>query len=335
MTGPAGPPAVAALVTHPDGRILLVPTKAEGWALPTAVPTAGETPRQAATRAVDEAVGLTPRVGGPLLLDWTSEGTYQIFDGGDVGGSAVRRIEAGGRAVLVSPGDLPTRTAPAEAYRIDNALRARAGGTTAYLEQGEVPAVLAAMRRYRIAPRLHSGAAWTWHTGPVPAELPIRHCWVWLFVPDGRVVGYVDVAGTVGLPGGTLEPHEGRDAVAAAIREVAEETQLGMTDPVHIGYLVDDQPGCRPVARVRMAAAVTTIGSSAPDPATGTVHRRILVPPRLVGELCGWGAGAAAQAEAAITVAAREWAIPEPDPALGVTELTDGPIAGRVAPVDC
>ncbi|SCG54027.1 hypothetical protein [Micromonospora halophytica] len=73
MTSPTGPLA-AALVTHPDGWVLPAPDGANGWSLPTAVPTAGETPRQAATRAVGDAVGLTPRLGGPLLHDVVGAG---------------------------------------------------------------------------------------------------------------------------------------------------------------------------------------------------------------------------------------------------------------------
>ncbi|MBO4206731.1 NUDIX domain-containing protein [Micromonospora echinofusca] len=312
---------VAALVTDPDGRILLTPGRSAGPGLPAVALRPGETPRAAAGRAVAlGAAGLVPRVGGPLVLDWAAGSAYHVFEAGEAGASAVRRITAGGTAGFVDLAELPTETDPVEVRRIAAALAARAGESTVYLEDGRPPPVLAMMRRYRIAPRLHGGAAWRWHTGPVPADLPVRHAWVWLFVPDGRVVVYVDVHGTAGLPGGTLETVDHGDPVAAAVREVREETQIEMTPPVHLGYLVDAPPGGPTVGRVRLAAVVTRIGRSAPDPATGTVHRRLLVPPRLVAELCGWGPGADGQTRAAVA-AARDRGIAEAPGTAPVTEI--------------
>ncbi|MGQ0840306.1 NUDIX hydrolase [Actinokineospora sp.] len=298
--------AVAALITDSDGQVLLV-----GRTLPSGLSQVDESPRVAAIRAVADRIGLIPRLGDLLVADWTSGAALSIFDGGEISVSAIRRIPADAHAVFVAPADLPTHTTPADARRIAAALGARADQRAAYLEGGHTPAVLAAMRHYDIAPWVHSGSTWVWHDRLVPAELTIRQAWVWVFAPDGRVVLYVDDSGRIGLPGGTLEAFEHRDPTAAAVREVREETQIDIADPVYLGYVLDRRPR-GPVARVRMAATITAIGPSATDPATGTVHRRLLVPPRLIAELCGWGAGADRQTEAAIA-AAKTLGIGEPE----------------------
>ena len=251
-----------------------------------------------------------------------------VFDGGRASASAKRRIGTSATVAFVPVAELAEHAAPAEVRRVHAALAARADGRTTYLEAGVEPAIPAAMRRFGISPWVHSGSSWVWHGGAVPDDLRIKQAWVWVFAPDGRVVVYLDTNGQVGLPGGTLEPFEHRDPVAAAVREVREETQIDVTAPVHLGYVRDDRPGREPVARVRMAAAIDRIGPSAVDPATGTVHRRLLVPPRLIAELCGWGAGAAGQTAAALA-AARDLGITEPDPATPITEIpADGTLPG-------
>ncbi|GAA5084264.1 ADP-ribose pyrophosphatase YjhB (NUDIX family) [Thermocatellispora tengchongensis] len=308
----------SSLVTHHDGRVLLVRSAGGRWRLPRAALASRETPRQAALRAVSAAVGLAPRLGRPLVLDSVDDAPHYVFDGGEAGLSAARRIGTSPTAAFARPAEVDMR--PDEARRIDVALRARAACTTEYLENGVTPGVLAAMREFGIAPWLHSGAAWIWHEEPVPDDLKIRHSWVWLFAPDGRVVVYVDVNGICGLPGGTVERAEGRDAAATAVREVREETQMEMTDPVYLGYLLDTTPGRRPVARVRMAAAITAVGPAAPDPATGTVHRRLLVPPRLIGELCGWHTSADRQVAAALAAVSALGIGPAP-PDARITEI--------------
>ncbi|NYE50440.1 ADP-ribose pyrophosphatase YjhB (NUDIX family) [Spinactinospora alkalitolerans] len=325
------------LITGPDGRVLLVRSsdRPRRWTLPADRLVSGETPRQTAIRGVGDRIGLIPRLGDLLVSDWTTDrggphaGALYIFDGGRISSAAARRIGVPGQnssaALFTAVDELPAYAAPADVRRIDAALRARGEGRTAHLEYGRTPSTLAAMRRFGIVPGVHSGgAAWSWHEEPVPDELPIRHAWAWVFAPDGRVVVYVDDNGLIGLPGGTLEDFEHRNPAAASVREVREETQIEIADPIYLGYLHDDQPGGKAVARVRMAAAIAAIGPAAPDPATGTVHRRLLVPPRLLAELCGWGRGADRQTKAAIGTA-RALGITEPDPAAPVAEIpTDG-----------
>ncbi|WP_141747568.1 NUDIX hydrolase, partial [Streptomyces nanshensis] len=223
--------------------------------------------------------------------------------------SAIRRVEArdeGRAAVFVPAAEVPSYASAGEAGRVAAALAAREEGrSVACLEDGHAPPAQAVMRRYGIAPWVHSGSAWIWHEEEVPEDLSIRQAWVWVFAPDGRVVVYLDEKHGIGLPGGTLEDFEHRAPTAAAVREVHEETQIRISDPLYLGYVLDHRPGDPPVARVRLAATIDAIGPSAPDPATGTVHRRLLVPPQLIAELCGWGAGAGRQTQAALEAARR------------------------------
>ncbi|MDT0266100.1 NUDIX domain-containing protein [Streptomyces sp. DSM 44915] len=334
---------VSALVTDPSGGVLLVRAPDGGrWALPSGPVLPGAAPRESCVRCVTAATGLVPKLGAPLVTGWYGDGragaraTRLVFDGGRISASAVPRVR-GLRAVppevrFVPPAELPSVAGAAEASVAEAALAARAGGRTAYLEDGRPPRVLELMTTYGIVPWVHSGSAWVWHPEPVPTEVPIRQSWVWVFAPDGRVVLYVDTAGHIGLPGGTLEPFEHRDPVAAAVREVREETQISITPPRYLGYLLDHPPGGGPVARVRMAAAITAVGPVAPDPATGTVHRRLLVPPQLIAEVCGWGPGADAQTAAAIR-AGRALGVAEPDPEAPVTELPAGGVSGQPASI--
>ncbi|MFF5481882.1 NUDIX domain-containing protein [Streptomyces sp. NPDC012935] len=324
----------AVLVTDGEGRVLLVRTgddePSSRWGLPCAEVAAGETPVTAAERAMEAATGLIPRLGGLLVVDWVlalpgARGgvPVHVFDAGRLSASALRRVHAaqsGPHTAFAAPAELAAYAPGAESLHTVAALEARADGNTRVLEDGHEPAARRAMRDYGIVPAVHSGSAWVWHEGPVPAELPVQHAWVWVFVPDGRVVVYLDARHETGLPGGTLEDFEHRDARAAAIREVREETQIEIGEPVHLGYLVDSRPGHAPVARVRMAAAATFVGPSAPDPATGTVHRRLLVPPALVADVCGWGPSARRQTTTAVEAAAR-FGVKPADETAPVTEI--------------
>jgi len=315
----------AALISDAHHRVLLVRPASgpDRWWLPAVTELSDEeTPRQAGARAVHQQVGLVPRLGDMLICEWAGAALY-VFDGGRISARAAKRLAVTARASsrLVAIADLAALMSAADRRRIVAALEARAEGRSHYLEAGEPAAAPAAMRRFGIAPALQSGAAWTWHGQPVPSHLPIQQAWVWVFAPDGRVVVYVDQDGLIGLPGGTLEDHEYRDPQAAAVREVREETQLEITEPRYLGYVLDEQPGGRTVARVRMAAAITAVGPAAPDPATGTTHRRLLVPPGLVAELCGWGQTADRQTEAALAVAA-SLGISGADPAAGISEIS-------------
>ncbi|MFG2818332.1 hypothetical protein ACGFX4_02790 [Kitasatospora sp. NPDC048365] len=158
-------------------------------------------------------------------------------------------------------------------------------------------------------------AGWPWRPGePVPAGLPVKQSWGWLFAPDGRVLTLVNPKdGIVSLPGGSLEPEDDGDPGAALAREAGEEAQARIGLPLYLGYLYDrvgSANGGHECARVRMAAALLGVGPSVPDPASGRHYRRLLVAPGLAVELLGWGVPGLRQARAAVAVATRHLGVP-------------------------
>ncbi|MCZ0975885.1 NUDIX hydrolase [Streptomyces albulus] len=86
------------------------------------------------------------------------------------------------------------------------------------------------------------------------------------------------------LPGGTVEKTDPTPEDTLH-REAAEEAQLTLTDPVRLGWVLDETGevygSVGPNARLRLAARVTAIGPAAVDPATGHSFARLLAtPPR-------------------------------------------------------
>ncbi|MEV6206456.1 NUDIX hydrolase [Kitasatospora sp. NPDC051914] len=158
-------------------------------------------------------------------------------------------------------------------------------------------------------------AGWPWRPGEeVPAGLPVKQSWGWLFAPDGRVLTLVNPKdGIVSLPGGSLEPEDDGDPAAALAREAGEEAQAVIGRPRYLGYLYDrvgSANGGHECARVRMAAALHRVGPSQPDPASGRHYRRLLVAPGLAVELLGWGAQGVRQARAAVSAAVLHLGVP-------------------------
>ncbi|MDH6706747.1 8-oxo-dGTP pyrophosphatase MutT (NUDIX family) [Kitasatospora sp. MAA19] len=158
-------------------------------------------------------------------------------------------------------------------------------------------------------------AGWPWRPGEeVPDGLPVKQSWGWLFAPDGRVLTLVNPRdGICSLPGGSLEPEDAGDPSSALAREAAEEAQAVIGRPYYLGYLYDrvgSANGGHECARVRMAAALRSVGRSAPDPASGRHYRRLLVAPGLAVELLGWGAAGLRQARAAVATASRRLGVP-------------------------
>lgn len=158
-------------------------------------------------------------------------------------------------------------------------------------------------------------AGWPWLAGEqVPAGLPVKQSWGWLFARDGRVLTLVNSRdGMVSLPGGSLEPEDGGDPGAALLREAAEEAQAVLGRPRYLGYLYDrvgSANGGHECARVRMAAMLHSVGPTAPDPASGRHYRRLLIAPGLAVELLGWGASGLHQARAAVVAAVAEFGVP-------------------------
>ncbi|MGK4584238.1 NUDIX domain-containing protein [Kitasatospora sp. HPMI-4] len=163
--------------------------------------------------------------------------------------------------------------------------------------------------------RRRPNAGWPWRPGEaVPAGLPVKQSWGWLFVPDGRVLTLVNPKdGVVSLPGGSLEPEDDGDPAAALAREAGEEAQAVIGPAHYLGYLYDrvgSANGGHECARVRMAAALRAVGPTAPDPASGRHYRRLLVAPGLAVELLGWGEIGLRQAHAAVATAVAELGVP-------------------------
>ncbi|MFI9210291.1 NUDIX domain-containing protein [Streptomyces sp. NPDC053253] len=129
------------------------------------------------------------------------------------------------------------------------------------------------------------------------SETPIRQSWVWAFAPDGRILLLLDPdTGAACLPGGTPEPGDHRDPVATLRREAAEEAAAQLASVTYVGYLSDPEQPC---ARVRYAAALTSLGPPPVDPATNRTYIRILATPEQALELFDWGPPAAEQLTAA------------------------------------
>ncbi|MGX1668596.1 hypothetical protein [Streptomyces sp. NPDC055400] len=167
-----------------------------------------------------------------------------------------------------------------------------------------------------LARRRHS-MEWPWHDGEdVPDDLKVTQSWGWLFVPDGRCIALIDTTYMLPvLPGGQVEDEDHDDPSATLEREAAEEAQLALGPAHYLGYLHDEisdaYDGNGPRARVRMAAAVTHIGASAVDPATGSTMIRLLAAPHRIVDLFGWDEQARRQADAAIRAACDLWGYPE------------------------
>ncbi|GAA1948350.1 hypothetical protein [Kitasatospora viridis] len=163
--------------------------------------------------------------------------------------------------------------------------------------------------------RRRPAAGWPWRPAEeVPPWLPVKQSWGWLFAPDGRVLTLVNPKdGVVSLPGGSLEAEDGGDPGAALAREAGEEAQAVIGPAHYLGYLYDrigSANNGNECARVRMAAALRSVGPSRPDPASGRHYRRLLVAPGLAVELLGWGTPGLRQARAAVRVAVERLGVP-------------------------
>ncbi|MET7988910.1 NUDIX hydrolase [Streptomyces sp. NPDC005281] len=115
------------------------------------------------------------------------------------------------------------------------------------------------------------------------------------------------------LPGDTMEK-TAPTPEDTLHREAAEEAQLTLTDPVRLGWVLDETGevygGVGPNARLRRAARVTAIGSAAVDLATGRPFARLLATPAQSAALLGWGPPGARQAALAAETARKCWGLP-------------------------
>ncbi|WP_234443107.1 NUDIX domain-containing protein [Streptomyces cellulosae] len=129
-----------------------MPIRITAWKCRAPVET-GESPLQAASREVQEELGITPALGRLLAVDWApnaSEGDKMLylFDGGELPAEAVEGIRPQAEELksvrFVAPSEIANRTIPRLARRILAAINARAASAPVYLEHGQAPSDVAA-----------------------------------------------------------------------------------------------------------------------------------------------------------------------------------------------
>jgi len=138
--------AAGALFTDEHDRVLLVqPAYKEHWDIPGGYVEPGESPLRACIREVGEELGITPPIGGLLVIDWApadAEGDKLlfIFDGGALAADYLA-------AIHLDPAELATHAfhdlttagrllIPRLARRLAAALDAHRTGRPHYLEHG-------------------------------------------------------------------------------------------------------------------------------------------------------------------------------------------------------
>lgn len=142
--------AAGALFFDERDRVLLVePSYKDYLEIPGGYVEQGESPLQACVREVQEELGITPRIGRLLVVDWapsTREGDklLYLFDGGLLSANHSSRIQVQADELLgydFHPADeLPKLTISRLALRVAAGIQAREKGETSYLEHGELPA---------------------------------------------------------------------------------------------------------------------------------------------------------------------------------------------------
>ncbi|QIS75515.1 NUDIX hydrolase [Streptomyces sp. DSM 40868] len=311
------------LITNQRGQVLLQRVSYRSTRLLPGGAVEGEPPAQGAVRELEEELGVRASVTRALAVDWVSPAgrtmppimnfpgeLLHVFDGGVWDEDRIASIRCAPGEIeaveFAEPADLPTLMAPDDARRALSALRARTNGTGAVLLEDGRPLVPTLLDRVNAFTRHRAAHHWPWQKGPAPAGMPVRQCWGWLFAPDGRVLTLLDPAnGAACLPGGTPEPQDQGDPAATLTREAAEEAAVRISVPVLLGYLADEHHSSGPCVRVRMAARLTDVGPSRPDPATGQTYVRALATPEQVIELFDWGLPAADQLAAVHQARAR------------------------------
>lgn len=141
--------AAGALFFDDADRVLLVePSYKDYRDIPGGYVENGESPLQACVREVHEELGITPRVGRLLVVDWAptpGEGDklLYLFDGGLLSADHSERIELQADELLGydfhHAEQVSKLTIPRLARRIAAGIQARTSGLTAYLEHGEPP----------------------------------------------------------------------------------------------------------------------------------------------------------------------------------------------------
>jgi ADP-ribose pyrophosphatase YjhB (NUDIX family) len=141
--------AAGALFFDESGRILLVkPGYKDGWEIPGGYVEPGESPRAACIREVQEELGLTPAIGGHLVVDWApaeNEGDkiLFVFDAGILPDRARSEIKFPDGELtewrFVAETDMEGHLPARLVRRIQTAIKARKRGVPAYAEHGDEP----------------------------------------------------------------------------------------------------------------------------------------------------------------------------------------------------
>ena len=146
----------------------------------------------------------------------------------------------------------------------------------------------------------------TWKNGPVPQGMKVTQVYGIIFTKDGRLLLKVEnkTKGKVySFAGGTPESFDA-DQVATLKRELLEEINTTIYEPIYVGYQeIDEGNGKQPYAQVRMTAMIKEIGEVKPDPDNGETYERLLTTPEKAIQLLGWGDVGKSQIEKAAMLA--------------------------------
>lgn len=148
-----------------------------------------------------------------------------------------------------------------------------------------------------------------WHEGVYPPlEMHVSQVYGYVFDDQGRVTVLRNDS-MWNLPGGTPEPTD-ENQVATLAREVHEEVQVEIADPVYLGFQEVRRRGANPYAQLRMAARAIRFLDRTPDPDKGQVHVRRRCSMSEALALLDWGPVVEEQAKAATCVAEARWHLP-------------------------
>lgn len=156
--------------------------------------------------------------------------------------------------------------------------------------------------------------AYRWHTALVPNRLPVTGVYGLLLDGTGRCLIQVRADGSTHLPGGMPDPRD-VDLFGTLRREAWEESQVVVTEVVHLGYQEVGHPGGLAYAHVGTVGRICRFEPRRPDVDGGQTYHRYLARLADVPWLLGWGHPATALAEAASRVATRWWRLPVDTPA--------------------
>jgi ADP-ribose pyrophosphatase YjhB (NUDIX family) len=138
--------AAGALFFNEEGHVLLVkPAYKQGWDIPGGYLEPGESPLLACEREVKEELGIQPRIGSLLAIDWAPVGESGdkllfVFDGGHLA-RAAQQIQIATEELTewryYPIASIDTLMPSRLVRRIKSAVRAKAGAKVVYLEHGE------------------------------------------------------------------------------------------------------------------------------------------------------------------------------------------------------